>query len=92
MKVRLTSNCGTHSDFRSSLNATVASMTHIMYMRSRGRTDIYIHVDHTSCIVHVRVRALVSLAASAAWPDKKREPNRRQTTDDTQAGVFIDEP
>ena len=31
-------------------------------------------------VVHVRVHALVSLAASAAWPDKKREPNRRQTT------------
>ena len=30
-------------------------------------------------IVRVRVHALVSLAASAAWPDKKREPNRRQT-------------
>ena len=38
-------------------------------------------------IVHVRVHALVSLAASAAWPDKKREPNRRQTTN-RQTGVF----
>ena len=28
--------------------------------------------------------ALVSLAASAARPDKKREPNSRQTLDDKQ--------
>ena len=41
-------------------------------------------------IVHVRVHALASLAASAAWPDKKREPNRRQTTKliNGQTGIF----
>ena len=45
----------------------------------------------------VGVHRSVSLAASTAWPDKKWEPNRqqttddrRQTTDDTQEGVFLD--
>ena len=38
-------------------------------------------------IVHVRVHALVSLAASAAWPDKRREPNDKRQTD---TGDFID--
>ena len=32
---------------------------------------------------HVRMHALVSLAASAAWPDKKLEPN-----DKRQTGLF----
>ena len=41
-------------------------------------------------IVHVRVHALVSLAASAAWPDEKREPNRRQTTHRQVSFIDID--
>ena len=32
-------------------------------------------------IVHVRVHALVSLAASVAWLDKRREPNDKRQTD-----------
>ena len=41
-------------------------------------------------IVHVRVHALVSLAASAAWLDKKREPNRRQTTNRQVSFIGVD--
>ena len=40
-------------------------------------------------IVRVCVHALVSLAASAAWPDKKREPNDRLQTTHRQVS-FID--
>ena len=64
----------------------------VQYMRSHGRTDL-----HRSYIMIVHVHPLVLLAASAAWPDKKREPNdrrqtlndRRQTKDDRQTGIFL---
>ena len=48
-------------------------------MRSRRRTDLHRSYGH--------VHALVSLAATAAWPDKKRDP--AQTTDARQVS-FID--
>ena len=52
----------------------------VQYMRSHGRTDLHRSYMY---IMIVHVRPLVLLAASAAWPDKKREPNdRRQATDD----------
>ena len=51
---------------------------------------IYIYIDAYIIIVHVRVHALVSLAASAARPDKKREPNRQQTTHKQVSFIDID--
>ena len=54
-----------------------------------ARAGVQIYTDHTVImIVHVRVHALVSLMASAAWPNKKREPNDKRQTNDRQTGDF----
>ena len=59
----------------------------VQYMRSHGRTDLHRSYMY---IMIVHVHPLVLLAASAAWPDKKREPNdRRQTKDDRQTGISL---
>ena len=82
---------GTHMDFRSSLDATVAAHIH-----AHDIVDVHAlalgHL-HRSYIMIVHVHALISLAASIASADKRQEPNnRRQTTDRQISLIGIDAP
>ena len=53
----------------------VHDIVDVQNMRSHGRTDLHRSYMY---IMIVHVHPLVLLATSAAWPDKKREPNDRR--------------
>ena len=79
---------GYHSADTSQLLCRVSLVpVYILIHCKQWRLDLILEPSQYIIIVHVRAHALVSLAASAAWPDKKRERNRRQTTN-RQTGVF----
>ena len=83
--------CRIHADFRSSLNASSVCHIHdidIIDVHALARAYRYLHRSTPARVDYTIVHALVSLAASATWPDKKREPNRRQT--DRALSIDID--